>query len=233
MGDFYTDKQGRVRPIRGKGGGVVAAGALVLGIIASSGGLTSVGMGGTAVGGGAVRAEIGSVRLGGSAKQLRARKVTAQKAARSGEPGLAWRRLGLRQLKRTPRQQVSCVAASFGQVRTFLTEQHCTHLDRALFAVVDGAGNTAAVSVAWVGLSNTATAREFRDLIDVHGSGDVTPLGGPLLDLGEITFTGLRYGSVRQGRGVTIAEAENAAGGRFDHDSLDAIAEVAVFLPRK
>ncbi len=44
---------------------------------------------------------------------------------------------------------------------------------------------------------------------------------------------GAEVGSARPATGrVTVAEAENAPGGRFDHDSLDAIAEVAACLPR-
>ncbi|MCT2584185.1 hypothetical protein [Actinophytocola gossypii] len=233
MPDFYTDKQGRVRPIRGGGKGAVVVGAVVLGMIASGGGIASVGVGGGTAGGQvSVQTGVGSVRLGGSSAQLRVRKTEGQKSARRGEPGRAWQRMGLRQVKRTPRQQVSCVVASFGQVRTFLARHRCTFLERVLFAVADEAGNVAVVSVAWIGLRNSATARAFRELMDVHGSGDITPLGGPLLDLGEITFTGLRYGSDRDGTAVTVAEAENALGGQFDHDSLDAIAEVAAFLPR-
>ncbi|MGM1063977.1 hypothetical protein [Saccharothrix sp. Mg75] len=185
---FFTDKQGRVRPITPKkgNGGAVVAGVAVLGIVAGGGGATSVGLG---TAGTASEVGVGSVRLGGSSGQLRARKDEGRRAARRGEFEGAWQRMGLRQGKRVARQQAECVTASFGQV---------------------------------------------RDLVDVHGSGDITPLGGELLGLGGITFTGLRYGSDIDvgGAGVTVAEAENAPGGQFDHDTLDAIAEVASYLPR-
>ncbi|MCP3802661.1 hypothetical protein NLX83_25640 [Allokutzneria sp. A3M-2-11 16] len=98
--------------------------------------------------------------------------------------------------------------------------------------MADKTGNTAVVSVVWVGLTNSNDARRFRTLMDEHGTGDITPLGAQLLGLANITFTGLRYGSDRDGSTVTIAEAENAAGSHFDHDTLDAIAEVAALLPR-
>ena len=231
---FYTDKQGRVRPIRGKGGtGAVVAGVAALGIFAAGGGVGTVGAGvGTAAQAGAAEAGVGSVRLGGSSGQLRARKSEGQKAARRGEPEAAWQRMGLRQVKRTVKQQAECLAVSFGEVREFFTAHRCTYLERALFPVADEAGNTAVVSVVRVGLTGAGDARRFQDLMDVHGSGDITPLGGQVLELGEVTFTGLRYGSDRDGAAVTVAEAENAAGGQFDHDTLDAIAEVAAYLPR-
>ncbi|WP_156755891.1 hypothetical protein [Actinokineospora pegani] len=237
MPDFFTDGQGRVRPITKKKGGVgvVVAGVTAVAAFAGGGGAAGLGGAGAGAGAGAPAAAevgVGSVRLGGSSGQLRARKSEGQKAARRGEVEGAWQRMGLRQVKRIAKQQAECVAASFGQVRQFFTTHRCTHLDRVLFAVADGEGNTAVVSVAWVGLTDAREAREFDGLMETHGSGDITPLGGALLELGHVEFTGLRYGSDRDGAAVTVAEAENAPGARFDHDTLDAIAEVAAYLPR-
>jgi hypothetical protein len=222
MPDFYTDSQGRVRPIRGKGTGVVVAGALAVGVFATSGGAVPL-SGGSAAGDAA----------GGSPSiQLRARKSDGQKAARKGDTDSAWQRMGVRQLRRTVRQQAECLAASFGEVQEFFTRHRCRSLDRVLFALGDEVGNTAVLSVVWVGLADAGDAREFKAVIDRHGSGDVRPLGSPLLDLAEVPFTGLRYGSDRDGATVTVAEAENAGGGGFDDDTLDAMAEVAAYLPR-
>ena len=58
----------------------------------------------------------------------------------------------------------------------------CNSLDRTLFAIGDEQGNVAVVSVAWVGFRNRRDAGEFKKLIDVHGTGDITPLATPLLD---------------------------------------------------
>lgn len=233
MPGFFTDPQGRVRPITDKkgGAGVVVAGVVAVAAFAGGGGVAGLGGVGAAAPA-AAEVGVGSVRLGGSSGQLRARKSEGRKAARRGDVEGTWQRMGLRQLKRTAKQQAECVAVSFGQVREFFTAHRCTHLERVLFAVADEAGNTAVVSVAWVGLANARDAREFDNLMEVHGSGDITPLGGALLELGHIEFTGLRYGSDRDNANVTVAEAENAAGGQFDHDTLDAIAEVAAYLPR-
>jgi hypothetical protein len=54
MPDFYTDPQGRVRPIRGKGKGAVVAGALALGRFVAGGQAASLG-GGAAAGEGRCR----------------------------------------------------------------------------------------------------------------------------------------------------------------------------------
>ncbi|HUQ61211.1 hypothetical protein [Lentzea sp.] len=217
----FITKDGRRIPLNNSGGkkgaGAVAAGVLALSVAAGTGGVTLPSA-----------PEVGS---GGSSLRLSARKAEGQKAARKGDTEGAWQRMGMRQLKRTARQQAECVAVSFGEVREFFTRNRCTSLERALFAVTDGAGNTAVISVVWVGLASTGDARDFQTVMNRHGSGDVHPLGSHLLGLADIRFTGLRYGSDRDGRSVTIAEAETA-GGQVGHDTLDALAEVAAYLPR-
>jgi hypothetical protein len=210
--------------IKSKGAGAVVAGVVALGVFASAGG-------GASVAGGAGEAVVGEVGSGSSV-QLRARKSDGQKAARKGDNHGAWQRLGLRQTRQSLRQQAECLAVSFGEVRDFFTRNRCSSLDRMMFAVIDEAGNTAVVSVVWVGMANTKDARDFETLMDRHGSGDIDPLGAPVLELAEVTFTGLRYGSDRDGALVTIAEAENTGGSGFDHDTLDAIAEGAAYFPR-
>ncbi|MGI5503862.1 hypothetical protein [Lentzea sp. CA-135723] len=220
MTDFIT-KNGKVIPLRnGRGGGRKSAGVVVAGAVAlamGTGGVTSIsGLGAPET--------ASSLRLG-------PRKAEGQQAARMGDPDAAWQRMGMRQLRRTARQQAECVAVSFGEIREFFTRTRCTSLDRVLFAVTDGAGNTAVISVVWVGLPTAGDARRFESVMTRHGSGDIHPLGSHLLDLGDIRFTGLRYGSERDGKTVTVAEAETATG-QVDHDTLDALAEVAAHLPR-
>lgn len=225
-GGFFTDGQGRVRPIRGKAGGAgatVAAGAVVVAMLSSGAG---------GAGGAAAAGEVAAGEVGLSSSQLRAGKTEGRKSARRGDAEGAWQRFGLRQVKRTARQQGDCLLASHGQVRDFFTRHRCTALDRVLFAVADAEGRTAVVSVAWVGLADAGQAREFTALVDEHGTGDITPLGAGLLELADVEFTGLRYGSERTGKEVTIAEVENAGAGGFDHETLDALAEVAAHLPR-
>ncbi|MEU5694523.1 hypothetical protein [Actinosynnema sp. NPDC020468] len=197
----------------GKGGPVALACVVALGA-AGAGGAGVVGAGGGAAGGG------GSVS---------ARKVEARKAAKGGDAEGAWRRLGMRESKKSARQQAECLAVTFGEVREFFLEHRCASVDRVLFAVGDGE-NAAIVSVAWVGLADRGDAVEFRSLVDRHGSGDVAPLGGPLLGYADIAFGGLNYGSERDGARVTVAEAETVVG-HVDPEVLDAVAEVAALLP--
>jgi hypothetical protein len=81
-------------------------------------------------------------------------------------------------------------------------------------------------SVAWVGLVSARDADKFESVMNIHGSGDIYLLGSSLFGMADIRFTELRYGSDRDGKNVTNAEAELAAGS-IDRDTLDAIAEVS------
>ncbi|NUT50554.1 MAG: hypothetical protein HOV94_25090 [Saccharothrix sp.] len=220
--DFIT-KNGRRIPLTGRGGGggrsAVAAAALVLGV-------TGVVGGGVAGGGAAGSATGGSA--GGSS--VTARKLDGQKAAKRGDRDGAWQRMGLRKRAERLHRQVECLSASHGEVREFFTHTPCTSLDRMVIAVEDDT-NTAVISVAWVGFRTTRDLRAFKRIEDEHGTGDIHPLGAPLLGLADITFTGHNYGTKTTGTTLTIAEVEPVSG-NLDGATLDALAEVAAYLPR-
>ncbi|MFS8098417.1 hypothetical protein LFM09_14895 [Lentzea alba] len=211
-------KGGGSDPGAGKAGAVVAAGVLAVSVAAGSGGLS--------LGGGASTTSVDSVGT-----NLTRAKSEGRKSARKGDADCAWRQLNMRTLKRTAKPALECVSHSFGQVRDHFLRNPCTSLDRTLFAIGDERGNVAVVSVAWVGFRNRGDAGEFKKLIDVHGTGDITPLATPLLDLADIRFTGLHYQSRPDGSTVVIAEAETASG-HVGGDVLDAAADLASWLPR-
>jgi hypothetical protein len=209
-------KGGGSDPGAGKAGTVVAAGVLAVSVAAGSGGLSA--------GGGATAVDAVGTNL------TRA-KSEGGKAARKGDADGAWRQVNMRTLKRTAKPALECVSHSFGQVRDHFVRNPCRSLDRTLFAIGDDRGNVAVVSVAHVGFRNRRDAGEFKKLIDVHGTGDITPLGAPLLGLADIRFTGLHYQSRPVGSTVVIAEAETASG-QVSGETLDAVADMASRLPR-
>lgn len=220
--DFIT-KNGRVIPLTGRGGGggrtAAAAAVLVLGLVGATGVAGGGGPAGSSAGGSA------------GVSTVSGRKAEGQKAAKRGDRDGAWQRLGLRRLDDRVRRQAECLSASHGEVREFFLRTPCTSLDRMVIAVGDGAGNTAVVSVAWVGFRTTRDLRAFKRLEDRHGTGDIHPLGAPLLGLADITFTGHNYGIDTDGTTIAIAEAERATG-HLAPDALDTLAEVAAYLPR-
>lgn len=202
-------------PGAGKAGAVVAAGVLAISVAAGSGGLS--------LGGGAATESVGP--------NLSRAKSEGRKSARKGDADGAWRQVNMRTLKRVTKPALECLSHSFGQVRDHFARNPCKSLDRTLFAIGDERGNVAVVSVAWVGFRNRRDAGEFKKLIDVHGTGDITPLGTSLLDLADIRFTGLHYQSRPDGSTVVIAETE-AASGHVSGETLDAVADMASLLPR-
>lgn len=198
----------------GKAGAVVVAGVLAVALTAG---------GGLSLGGGATSVEsVGT--------NLTKAKSEGRKSARNGDADGAWRQVRMRTLKRTAKPALECLSHSFGQVRDHFVRNPCKSLDRTLFAIGDDQGNVAVVSVAWVGFRNRGDAGEFKKLIDVHGTGDITPLATPLLGLADIRFTGLHYQSRPDGSTVVIAETESAAG-QVSGEVLDAVADMASWLP--
>ena len=204
------------------GGGLAVVGVAVVALGALGAGATG------AVGSGASAGSGPGVSAGES---VSVRKAESKRSARKGDSEAAWRRMGVRELKRVSKQEVECVSASHDQVQEFFLRTPCTSLDRVLLAVGDGEGNSAVVSVAWVGFRKSGDVAGFKAVIDRQGSGDVRPLATPLLGLADIRFSGHNYGSETNGKGITIAEAETATG-TVAPDVLDALAEVAALLPR-
>lgn len=180
----------------------------------------------------------GAMSLGGASagravdtaagKSISSKKAEGKKAARKGDADEAWRRMGMRTLKKAVKQDLKCVANSYGQVREFFARTPCKSLDRVLFGIGDDQGNSVVVSVAWVGFHTRGDARAFKRLDDVHGTGNVTPLASTLLGLADINFTGHHYQSRPDGKTTVIAEAEPATGQVSD----EVLADVAVPLPR-
>jgi hypothetical protein len=147
-------------------------------------------------------------------------------------PDDIWSDTGLRVVDRATRSDGECAPHSFGQVRELLSATPCVALDRMLFTLSDDEGGTIVVFVAWVEFDDRDKAREFKRVEDVHGTGDITPLSGSLLQIEDVPFSALNYDSdVLDDVTVVLAETEAVSGG-FTAGYLDDIAGVAVLTPR-
>jgi hypothetical protein len=223
-------RHGVARRIGGAGGGSDPGSGKSAGFVAAvvlAGAVAVGGLGGATTLGGSSG---GGVVDSATAHNLSTKKAEGKKSARNGDANEAWRRMNMRTLKRAAKQDLQCLAHSFGQVREFFGRNPCKSLDRVLYGVGDDQGNTVVISVAWVSFRSRSDARAFKALDDVHGSGDVTPLASTLLELANIRFTGHHYQSRLNGDTVVIAETE-VAKGQISNDVLDAVADVAVWLP--
>ncbi|WP_207630567.1 MULTISPECIES: hypothetical protein [unclassified Actinopolyspora] len=205
---------------RGKGGKILGASVAAM-LVYSGGGLGTTSLGGV-VGGG----ESAGVSAADSAvvRTVRQNLTASKRAARKGKRKRAWSRLRLRRGPRRPHEAAECAVLSHGGVRDFFLENPCRGLDRVQFPLTDANGGTVVVLVSWVRMPGRRRAREFRELIDVHGTGDIRPV------VPGTRFTGHHYDSQRRGSTVVVAEAEPAGGGAPE-EVLETVPEVATKLP--
>ncbi|WP_410634122.1 hypothetical protein [Amycolatopsis sp. cmx-4-83] len=223
----------------GKGKGVVVAAVAALAVAGGAGGVGA--FGGAAGGGGAALEALAGNAAGDvvdslPGRSLKTRRAEARESAKRGKAKEAWSRLKFKELKREVRRlerEGDCVAAATDKVRDFLTRTPCTSLDRMVLAVGDGHRNAAVVSVVRVGFRSKKQAKDFEAVEAVQGSGDVRPLDiAAVLGIAGLRMTGLHYESRADGNGMVVAEADVAAG-HVDQGTLDALADVAAYLPVK
>ncbi|SEF22053.1 hypothetical protein SAMN05421837_1011217 [Amycolatopsis pretoriensis] len=230
MGRWIT-KDGKRIYIRGKGTGTVVAAAVGLAVAGGGAGA----FGGAAGGGGAAEAlpgnAAGDVVDSLPGRSLKTRRAEARESAKRGKADEAWSRLKLKELKRVARHEGDCLAAATDRVRDFLVTTPCTSLDRMLLAVGDGHGNAAVISVVRVGFRSAKQAAAFEKVEAIQGSGDVRPLEiAAVLGVAGVRMTGLHYEPRPDGHAMVVAEADTATG-HVGGDTLDALADVAAYLP--
>jgi hypothetical protein len=231
-----TRPNGQKYPLSGKGKGgaglaVAAAAVAVLGLGGGAAGLG--GLGGT---GGASASSIAGNLADDVAdslpgRDLKTRKAEGRKSAQRGRSDEAWSRMKFKELRRKVEHRLECLASSTGQVRTFLTRTPCTSLQGILLAVGDGRGNAAVVSVVRIGFRTGAQADAFQKVEDVGGSGDIRPWNvAAFLNLADAHLTANHYHLRDDKTAKVIAEADTVSG-HIDNDVLDALADIASYLP--
>ncbi len=166
--------------------------------VGAGGGVTG-GAGGTSGGGTAAGRSVGGGQGGGARVRAQARSTMRVVQQLEGR--------GLRVEEIDVDADGDCAAHSYGQVQVFFERRPCTALYRALFEVRDGRA-TAVVAVAWVDMPDAVRAREFQQLVDTHGTGNVTELPGS----GSGRWTGEHYASTRDDVTVLNAQAEPVGG---------------------
>jgi hypothetical protein len=172
---------------------VVAAIALALGL-ASGTGLTSA-----------------SGVSGGTSGTYRPQDTTKSQKARDRNPDQVLSRLarqGLRVEQRFSSDDGDCDVHSYGLVREFFREHPCSALFRALFEVRDERRNVVLVAVAWVDMPDVRQAREFKELVDRDGTGNITELSRETGPYQDVRFTGEHYASTRDEATVINAQAQ-------------------------
>lgn len=120
-------------------------------------------------------------------------------------------------------QDGACALLSYGQAHEFLATHPCAGLSRALYSA-DGTGGTAHVAVAWVHMPTSEEASALKDLVDIHGTGNITELTA------GVRFTGENYDSRIDGNTVILAQAESAPGHSLTEEIVEQAAKDAITL---
>lgn len=223
---YYTDRQGRIRPITGKSGGKTA-GFTAAASLAIAGATSSGTLGGTSLEG-----AMSSGGLGNSAgaKSVQAQTKSGKQEARKGKRKQAWKKMNLRVTKRTVKSNIKCSARSFGAVQQFLLRTPCRSLKRTILVLADPSGGSVVVSIAWVRMPNARNAERLKQLDNRDGTGDIYAAANGLLSRSGVNFTGEHYRSRRSGSLFVRAEAAQMRGNPAP-TLLNGAAAVAVELP--
>jgi hypothetical protein len=154
----------------------------------------------------------GATSLGASSGSATARPGSSNSSkARDRDPGPVLRRLADRGFdigQQDVEADSDCEAHSYGAVRRWFAEHACEALFRTSFAVDSAGGETVLVAVAWVDMPTEESAREFHDLVDGDGTGNVTELTRERGRYTEVRFTGEHYESSRDGTTVVNVQAQ-------------------------
>lgn len=213
MPEVRTNANGKAYPLTPKKGG--AAAAVVAGLAIA--GTVTVGVNGGFTG-----------QASGS---LQVKSGNAKSEAKSGRRAKAWEKLGWRELRDKAETAASCAAGSYGQVREFFLKHPCKGVQRLTVAVADGEGGTVAVSISWVGMYRSDTARQLEELLTRDGTGSITPKTAAAVGYPGAKFDGQYFQADVDGARVAVAEA-TVADGRPDPETVRLAKDVAVLLPK-
>lgn len=218
---WVTLPDGRKVPLnkpkrRGAPAALAVGTAVVLGASGGLGGITAVS--GSAGGSTAISAAETVV-----VRNIQSHLGKAKRTARQGNSQRAWQQLRMRKGPERHENAVECVTFTFGQVQEFFLTTPCQSLERWQYPITDEAGSTMLVAVSKVTMRQASQARQFRRLIDEHGTGDIQPIA-PI-----VPFTGHHYDSKPAGRSVIVAETEPLTGNPSEA-VLQATAEAATAI---
>ena len=165
----------------------------------------AIGTGGTAVG---VSASGGSASSASASSSSSGARSSQARQRSSVNVRLRLEQRGFRVEQPHFDGSADCVARSYGAVREYFRDEPCTGLSRALFEVHDRRNNVVLVAVAWVEMPDFASARQLHDLVDRHGTGNVTELSRDQGRYRNVRFSGEYYTSRRDGTTVVNVQAQ-------------------------
>lgn len=102
----------------------------------------------------------------------------------------------------------NCATHSYGQVREFFESHPCKWVARAYLAVHDNNLGAVLIALSWVGMPDTATAADYKTLVDKYGSGNITELSRDSGVYKNIRYSGRHYSSGLESSSVWNAQIQ-------------------------
>jgi hypothetical protein len=87
----------------------------------------------------------------------------------------------------------NCAAHSYGQVQNFFRSNPCKWLARAYIVLHQNKQDSVLVAISWVDMPTLSLALEYKRLVDVPGTGNITELSRESGSYRNIVFTGHNY----------------------------------------
>jgi hypothetical protein len=96
----------------------------------------------------------------------------------------------------------NCAAHSYGQVRDYFQSNPCRHLARAYIQVGDIERSLILVAISWVEMPTSTSARDYKHLVDIPDTGNITELSRETKLFEHIAYDNAVYGSGIKGNFV-------------------------------
>lgn len=180
----------------------------------------------------------GSIALGGGGTAAfegistpKPRPRTAQSAKSPVEVELRaiarWRSRGYQVEVQERSQLGACDDTSYGDVKRFFAAHPCRTLHRFMAELSKPRSGSVVVAVSTVDMPGIDSAKEFKRLVDRHGTGNVLELPKEFRKYRKVEFTGHRYDSWRDDNLVTNIQVEPVAGSKLGLFTITEILSLA------
>ncbi|WP_139274184.1 hypothetical protein [Saccharopolyspora flava] len=138
-----------------------------------------------------------------------------------------WRSRGYQVEVKEHSQLGACDTTAYGDVKRFFRAHPCRSLHRFMADLRKPRGGNVVVAVSTVDMPDVDSADAFKDLVDIHGTGNVLELPKEFRAYRKVTFTGHRYRSWQDDNLVTNVQAEPVVGAKLGLFTITEILNLA------
>ncbi|WP_145737109.1 hypothetical protein [Saccharopolyspora dendranthemae] len=138
-----------------------------------------------------------------------------------------WRSRGYQVEVKERSQFGDCDGTAYGNVKRFFAAHPCRTLHRFFADLRKPRNGSVVVAVSTVDMPSVDSAKEYKKLVDKHGTGNVLELPKEFRKYRGVEFTGHRYDSWREDNLVTNIQVEPVAGSKLGFFTITEILSLA------